>query len=167
MIRIIFFILPFLIFSCKEKKGYVSKNEKNGDAIYSVESEDEEMNKAIINAQKTYNDFLNAFKNPDSLMSDFAVKMKFDYGSSSGEHMWLGDLHFKSEKLFGILNNDPVEIKTVKLGDTLGIIQDKISDWMYLKNNKLVGGHTIKVLYNKMSPDEKKEREKQLGFEIE
>jgi len=125
------------------------------------------MNKAILEAQKTYNDFLAALKNPDSLMDGFSVKMRFDYGASSGEHMWLGDLYFKSEKLFGILNNVPVDIKTVKLGDTLEIIQNKISDWMYLKNNKLVGGYTIKVLYSKMSPDEKNEREKQLGFEIE
>ena len=165
--RIIFFILTFMIFSCKEKKGYVSKDENNGDAAYSVTNEDEEMNKAILEAQKTYNDFLTALKGPDSVMENFSVKMRFDYGDNNGEHMWLDDLYFKNEKLFGVLSSDPIEVKTVKSGDTLEVVQNRISDWMYLRNNKLIGGYTIKVLYNKMSKKEKEEFKSQIDFELE
>jgi len=167
MSRIVFFILTFMIFSCKEKKGYVSKDENNGDAAYSVTNEDEEMNKAVLEAQKTYNDFLSALKKQDSLMENFSVKMRFDYGDNNGEHMWLDDLYFKNEKLFGVLSSDPIEVKTVKSGDTLEVVRNRISDWMYLRNNKLVGGYTIKVLYNKMSEKEKEEFKSQIDFELE
>jgi uncharacterized protein YegJ (DUF2314 family) len=94
-----FFHIILYVLSCKEKKGYVSKDENAGDAVYSVTNEDEEMNKAIIDAQRTYNDFLIAFKDPDSLMDDFAVKMRFDYGDNNGEHMWLNDLYIKNGKV--------------------------------------------------------------------
>ena len=156
-----------MIFSCKEKKGYISKDENNGDAAYSVTNEDEEMNKAVLEAQKTYNDFLTALKKPDSLMDDFSVKMRFDYGDNNGEHMWLAGLYFENEKLFGVLSSDPIEVKTVKSGDTLEIVRNKISDWMYLRNNKLVGGYTIRVLYNKMSEKEKEQFKGQIDFELE
>jgi uncharacterized protein YegJ (DUF2314 family) len=38
---------------------------------------------------------------------------------------------------------------------------------MYLKDNKLVGGYTIRVLYNKMSASEKEKFKDELGFEFE
>ena len=167
MTKVVFILIAFIVFSCKEKSGYLSKDENGGDDVYSVDSDDEEMNKAILKAQATYNDFLTALKSPDSLTEEFTVKMRFDYGEDNGEHMWLADPYFENGKLFGILDSDPVEIKTVKAGDTLEILQNKVSDWMYLKNNKLVGGYTIKVLYNKMSKKEQEEFRDQLGFELE
>jgi len=167
MIRISLLVIVFITLSCKERKGYVDKAENNGDPVYNVANEDEEMNKAIQMAKATYNDFLSALKAPDSLMDNFSVKMRFDYGASSGEHMWLADPYFKNDKLFGILNNDPFEVKNVKAGDTLEIVKDKVSDWMYVKNNKLVGGYTIRALYNKMSKKEQEEFKQQAGFELE
>jgi len=167
MIRFFVLMLTFFILSCKEKKGYVNKEENNGDPVYTVTSADDEMNKASFKARATYNEFLTALKNPDNLMEDFSVKMRFDYGKINGEHMWLNNLHFRDEKLLGILNNDPVEIKTIKFGDTLEVIDEKISDWMYVRNNKLVGGYTIKVLYNKMTKQEQEEFKNQLHYELE
>ena len=81
--------------------------------------------------------------------------------------MWLNQLYFKSEQLFGVLDSDPVSVFTVKAGDSLEIQRDKVSDWMYIKNGKLVGGYTIKVLYNKMSKKEREQFKNEVGFDIE
>jgi len=167
MIRFLLLIFVLVVFSCKEKSQPVSVDENNGDPVFRYTSADEEMNNAIKKAQATYDEFLKALEKPDSLMEDFAVKMRFEYDEDNGEHMWLNDLYLKNEKLYGTLASDPVEIKTVKPGDTLEVIVNKLSDWMYLRQNKLVGGYTIRTIYNKMSKEEKEQFNKEMGYEIE
>jgi uncharacterized protein YegJ (DUF2314 family) len=148
-------------------KGY-SKEENGGDEVYSVDDDDKTMNNAIAKAVASYEEFLKVLVKPDSNATEFTVKMKFEYGNEgSGEHMWLNDLHFKQDKLFGVLDSDPLNVTTVKAGDTLEIKKEAVSDWMYVKDFKMVGGYTIKVLFNKMSETEQKEFKDQLGFDIE
>jgi uncharacterized protein YegJ (DUF2314 family) len=161
------FILLVLLISCKEHKAYISKNTNGGDEVYRVEGDDEDMNKAIENARLNYPSFVLAFKNADSSLSGFSVKIRFDYGEGNGEHMWLSDLHYRGTRLFGVLDSDPVNIHSVHAGDSLAIDVDRLSDWMYVKNSRMVGGYTLKVLYNKMTEKEKKEFREQLSFRIE
>lgn len=161
-----FVVVLFLLLACKGQNGYVSKNENNGDHVYTVESEDEAMNKAVKKAIKTFPEFLKAFNTPDSSNGNFTVKRKFAYDDGF-EHMWLTDLHYEGDKLIGILDSDPVHISWIKPGDSLEIKIDSVSDWMYIRNNRLVGGYTIRVLHDKMSEAEKKEFASQLPFEID
>jgi uncharacterized protein YegJ (DUF2314 family) len=165
--RLILFIFILLGFSCKENKGYVSKEENGGDEVYSIENDDNEMNLAIEKAQRTFSQFITNLKKNDSSCSDFSVKMKFEYDENNGEHMWLSNLYFDKDSLFGVLNSDPVNVVSVKAGDTLQIISNNVSDWMYIKGRKMVGGYTVKALYNKMSDKEKEEFRQELGFKIE
>lgn len=125
------------------------------------------MNKAIREAKRTYASFLNTFEKPGDDKSDFAVKLKFACDTEGVEHMWLNYLHHRGEKMFGILENDPVDVSRVKAGDTLQVIKDSVTDWMFLENNKLIGGYTIRVLYKKMSKKEKEQFKKEISFEIE
>ena len=164
--RIAFILIILLAaFSCNENK-YVDRNENNGDAVITLEGDDEKMNKAIEEAGKTYPSFLKVIGSKDSAQSEFAVKMRFAYGEDNGEHMWLNNLFYKNDTLWGTLNSDPLHIKNVKWGDTFEIQKEKVTDWMYVQNNKLVGGYTIRVLYNKMSEEEKKEFEKEMSFSL-
>jgi len=168
MIRIVTTaLLGMILFTaCKEKAATPQKIENGGDEIYNVEADDKAMNAAIAKAGATYPDFLKALKSPEPTAQGYAVKIKFEEGDAV-EHMWLGDLHFKDGKLLGILNSDPVSIKKVSPGDTLEVDKSSLSDWMYIKNNKLMGGYTVKVLYDKMSDAEKKEFVTESGFAIE
>ena len=162
-----FLILPFVLLSCKQKKGYINKDPNGGDEVYTVASADEEMNKAVEKAKNSYDEFLAAFSKPDSSSHDYSVKLKFEYGDDNGEHMWLNDLHFKKDKLFGVLDSDPVDITWRKFGDTIEIKRDSLSDWMYIKKGHLMGGFTIKALYNKMTESEKKRFKEEVDFEFE
>lgn len=167
--RLLLLIFSLSLICCNDNKGYLSKKENNGDEVYTVGSDDDEMNQAILKAKQTYPEFLTALHSEDSLNHAHAVKMRFDFGSekTNAEHMWLGDLFFRDSVLFGILNSDPVEILSVKNGDTLEIKKEKLSDWMYIRDNRLMGGYTIKVLYNKMTSEEKKQFDEEMGFKIE
>ena len=159
-------IILFVSFSCKESNGGLKKEENGGDNVYSVDGDDEQMNSAIEKAVKSYDEFLRKFDNPDGNSSDFSVKMMFSYADGN-EHMWLNDLFRKEYKLYGVLDSDPITVTSVKAGDTVAIAKEKISDWMYLRNDTLVGGYTIRALYNKMSEKEKIKFKNETGFVID
>jgi uncharacterized protein YegJ (DUF2314 family) len=44
---------------------------------------------------------------------------------------------------------------------------DEISDWVYIKNGKLVGGYTIRAHYNELTPQEKQEFNRSADFQME
>ncbi len=158
--------LSVVLISCKERKGYVDKVENDGDNVYSVTSDDDDMNNAIAKARSTYDSFLKAFAKSDSNVNSYTVKLRFSNGENDVEHMWLSDLHARGDNFYGVLDSDPVSIKRVKWGDTIEIKKDSVSDWMYLKDNKMIGGFTIMVLYDKMSKSEKDAFKKEISFDL-
>src|ERR1700749_4553879 len=100
-----------------DKKGrIVQKNDNHGDPVLTVEADDKEMNRAIDSAKKTYAGFLSYFtaNSRDTNKSGFGVKVRFGLGDDCAEHMWLNDLYFKGDKFYGVLDNDPIDVQTLK-----------------------------------------------------
>ena len=143
------------------------KNERPGEpTIYDVDSGDEEMNEAIRQSRLTFDNFLAAFNGKNASQRSFSVKMPFatEFGA---EHIWLTNMDIKDGKLFGIVDNLPQSVNTVRLGDVVEIEKDKISDWFYIENDRLVGGLTIRVLRDRMSSSERKRFDRTLGARID
>ncbi len=159
-------IVLIVCLSCKETNGGLKKAENGGDNVYSVESDDKQMNAAIEKAINSYDRFLAIFDKADSNTSDFSVKLMFPYADGN-EHMWLNDIFKKRDTLYGVLDSDPMMVTSVRSGDTVAIRKDKISDWMYLHNDTLIGGYTIRVLYDKMSESERKKFRSETSFIME
>ncbi|HOH36266.1 MAG TPA: DUF2314 domain-containing protein [Spirochaetota bacterium] len=134
----------------------------NKDGIVSVQSDDQEMNQIINNARNTTDQFLTAMQNPADDESNFIIKYPFktDEGSElEVEHMWITDITKENNEYYGILNNEPVYIKKMKIGDKVKFDIKKISDWMYYKGEKIIGGKSVKYLLEKsdnLSDSEKK-----------
>ena len=147
--------------SCKDS-GKIEREDE--PTIYSVESEDPEMNAAILEANETLDDFNKGLSNFNA--DSHALKVKFS-NSDGVEHMWIGEIKYKDGNYSGILNNDPEYIKEYKAGDKIYIDTSKISDWMYLINGKLYGGYTIRVLRDRMSEEEKKQFDEESGMLID
>jgi uncharacterized protein YegJ (DUF2314 family) len=154
--------------SCKQKIGKDGKavETDGGDKVYSFSRENKDMNAAIAEAIKTYPEFERIVANPGASETDFSVKMHFEYDGGN-EHMWLNDLHFKNGRLYGILDSEPMYIENLQPGDTLPINKGSVSDWFYAKNGKLIGGYTIRVVYNNLGEEDKIEFEKSFPFEFE
>ena len=55
----------------------------------------------------------------------------------------------------------------VKNGDSEEVEPSKISDWMFVDEGKLVGGYTLRVLRDSMSPAERAEFDKSVDFVVE
>ena len=53
------------------------------------------------------------------------------------------------------------------MGQKVTVEPSKISDWMFVQNGRLVGGYTLRVLRDAMSPSERKEFDKNVPFVID
>jgi uncharacterized protein YegJ (DUF2314 family) len=58
-------------------------------------------------------------------------------------------------------------VKTVKTGDKIKVRKDTISDWMYVENNRLVGGYTVRILRNRLSLVQRKALDDSVPYKIE
>jgi uncharacterized protein YegJ (DUF2314 family) len=121
--------------------------------VITVEEDDPEMNAAIAKARSTLPEFWKHFDSPGPGEGNFVLKVEINDGKV-GEHFWVSSLERKDGKLLGTIDNEPSLVKNVKNGERIEIPQDKISDWMYMRNGKMVGNETARPLLKKMPKEE-------------
>ena len=134
---------------------------------YSVESKDVSMNTAIRTAKKTLAEFDSALKSNNPSYTDFAVKKRYRTANGGGEHMWIAGITIVNGNYMGYINNDAVNTNEVAYGDTVVVKKDEVTDWMFLENNVLRGGYTIREVRNRMSKEEQATMDEEMGFTIE
>jgi uncharacterized protein YegJ (DUF2314 family) len=126
-----------------------SCSRKPVDGVINVEDNDQEMNAAIDKARASLPAFWQAFDERKRGESEFSLKVRIKDNHGT-EHFWAKDIARKDGKIFGTINNDPEIVKNVKLGDRIPIPEDEISDWLYLREDKMVGNYTLRVLFKHM-----------------
>ncbi len=143
------------------------KIEREGEStIYLVDAADKEMNQAIKTANQTLNEFNRALENPAPSYSGFALKTRFNT-ANGGEHIWISNILRIDNNYFGIVDNLPEFSEDVSIGDTIQIKKANISDWMYLDNQKLRGGYTIRIVRNRMTEQERIQFDAESGIIFE
>jgi len=55
----------------------------------------------------------------------------------------------------------------VKLGQVVTVAPRDITDWMFVKSGQLIGGYTTRVLYARLSPQDRAIFNKEADFKIE
>ncbi|MDQ0591769.1 uncharacterized protein YegJ (DUF2314 family) [Chryseobacterium ginsenosidimutans] len=146
-------LLSLFITSCNDNKRKLER-EGEPDVLY-VENADNEMNSAIAKAKETFPEFEKAFQENNPNFENFTIKQKFETSDGGGEHIWIGDLKFKDGQYSGVVQNEPVDVKQIKLGDSIKVSLADISDWMYIDKKVVKGGYTVKVLRKQMSQEER------------
>lgn len=136
------------------------------DKVTYVADDDPRMNAAMEKARATVKSFITALRSPKAGQSAFSIKMSFTDGGNT-EHMWLTPVTFDGTKFTGTVNNEPEKVKSVKMGQKVTVAPDKISDWMYIENRKLVGGETLRVLRAALTPAERADFDKSVPFVVE
>ncbi|MCB2409864.1 DUF2314 domain-containing protein [Hymenobacter lucidus] len=124
--------------------------------IYNAEADDLMMAAAQQESRKTIGEFITALKSGDTTAYNFGVKAAFP-ADGFQEHIWLGNLTVKGDSIYGVIDNEPEYTKAVIMGQRVAIHKDSITDWNYTKNSRLVGGYSIRVIRNRMSPKERAE----------
>ena len=158
--------LLFLFISLSNCNSNNKVERKNEPTIYKVSQDDAEMNRAIEKARQTIDSFDYAFKTNSRVFTFFGLKKRFEENGNV-EHIWIGNIQgIENGKYVGVIDNLPEKIKSIKLGDTIEINKKDISDWMYLKNSKLHGGYTIRLLRERMTENERKQFDSESGIKI-
>jgi len=145
--------LIFAFFSCGSDSS-TNKIVREGQPNVYV-TEGEEMAIAYTNAVSTLHEFENAIKSEDNTLYGFNLKMKFST-SEGNEHIWIRSIYIENDKYFGIVDNEPIDIKDIHAGDSIQVDNERISDWMYMKDGILHGGYTIKAIRNRMGDEERR-----------
>ncbi|MRR12578.1 DUF2314 domain-containing protein [bacterium] len=156
-----------LLSGCRPSDSSSVKRPGEPDMI-SVTADDAAMNEAISKARATLPAFQAVLAAPPPGSSSFAVKVAFAYGKDGGaEHIWLTEPQFTGENVSGLINNEPVDVTHLKLGQRVTAPVTDISDWMYSQNDVLKGGETVRTLLNRMPPEERAETLRSMGLRLE
>lgn len=147
--------------------GCGKSSQSNNPPIISVQDDDAAMNAAIQKARDTVlTEFAPALKSHHPKQIGHSIKVAIKDGDKV-EHLWLTPVTFEGQKFTGKVNNEPKDVKGVKLGTKYSVAPEEISDWMYIDDGKLVGGFSVRVLRDKMPEKERAEFEKGLPFKLD
>lgn len=147
-------------------KNKVVERESEPDLVY-IPNEDERMKWAIEKAGLTLWYFENSLKSPVAGQEYFSIKVLIE-DSGKVEHIWLTAPDFDEEgNLFGEVGNEPVQVKTVKLGQKIGVMRSLISDWMIVEKGRLVGGYTIRAIREGLPEAERQAFDESIGLVVD
>ncbi len=121
------------------------------------------MNEAIEHARNTLNEFIEDLGENEPSRELFGVKMKVE-GAFGNAYVWLIDVSHDDGIFEGTLVNTPRNTRTISAGEILRVPSEKVVDWSYVENGKLVGGYTMRVMYDSMPRSEQDALEEKLGF---
>lgn len=121
---------------------------------------------ATARARATAAEFAKTLAAPRPNQRAFSVKMPVSDGKNT-EYMWISELSFDGQAFRGRLGNRPHAVTGVKAGDELIVTMGDLSDWMYIEDNRLVGGYTLRVLRDSVSPRARARLEAQAPFRFE
>lgn len=124
-----------------------------GDQTVIVSSADPEMNAAITKARAALPGFWQKVADHPANENNFSVKLAISEGQIT-EHIWCGPVKIEGEGYACAIANEPEDVTTVAYGERMKVDPAIVSDWMYMRDGKIVGGETIRVMIPRMSSDE-------------
>lgn len=125
------------------------------DTVVMYEPDDREMNAAIDAAKATLPSFWRLFATDDVVAETGGLKVAFPVRGGGNEYMWLSNITRDGKTIRGVLDNIPeMDIEPVAKGDTLTIDPARIVDWYYVRNGRMYGSYTTRVMLKHLSPRE-------------
>ena len=129
--------------------------------IYFVSSDEDYMQRAFEQARESFKYFWRELyweRRRIAPMLDYAmVKICFldvINGEEVGEHMWVNDVEFDGETIYGTLVNEPDSVQNVKVGDQISAKFTDMSDWLFAIGGRAYGGFSVQAMRSRMQKDE-------------
>ncbi len=99
------------------------------------------------------------------------VKVPFSQGVDGQktpyvEHLWMKDIYFDGEKIYGTVLNQPNVLTNVQAGDQTEIGLEEISDWILGINGKVYGAFTVQLLRKSMDPAQRDAHDSAWGLDF-
>jgi uncharacterized protein YegJ (DUF2314 family) len=134
--------------------------------VVAVEGEDEGIAAAVETARASLPEFVAVLRAPKPGQAAFTIKVEFRDGDRT-EYMNLTPVTFDGKLFHGTLDNDPVAVRNVKRGDAAAVGPERVADWSYVEDGRLIGGYTLRVLRDRMSPEQRRQFDQGRGFRME
>ena len=157
-----------LALAAKEETGQTgeSQAQQPSDPGYAqVSDDDKQMDRAVENAQKSLGFFMAVLRAGQSGDTAFEIKKAFVDGDKV-EQIWIRRVSYDGKKFHGQIDNKPRDVKNIDLGERVIVQPQEVTDWMFLKDGKLMGGYTTRVLYSRLSPEDKAQFDRESNFQI-
>jgi uncharacterized protein YegJ (DUF2314 family) len=118
--------------------------------VVDVRAADAEMNAAIAYARDTLPTFWASYDALKPTESGHCQKVRFA-GDGYVEHFWMADVEKLPDGNYSSrFGNEPNNLPGKTIGDQAEFEQADITDWMFMRNEKIAGGVTIKLLLKSM-----------------
>jgi len=125
--------------------GGVSAEDRS--PVIDLSSGNAEMNAAIAKGRATLPTFWASYEAPKPSETGHSLKVRFPNPSNNGEHIWMADVKKTADGRYsGRFANTPRDLPGKKAGEVALFNEVDISDWMFMRNGKIVGGETIRPL---------------------
>ena len=111
----------------------------------------QEMDAAIARARGEVDAFIAELSKKNG--TAFSVKAPIEDNGKT-EHFWLTDVVYSDGQFSGVIGNDPGVVKNVKFGQSWTIKKGAISDWMFMRNEKIHGNYTMRPLLKTLPKEE-------------
>ena len=132
-------------------RGFVPTN--LGDRTVGVAVGDRDMAEARAKALSTIANFWSAYDHPTGAETNLALKVAIS-DAGKVEHFWLTAITDRNGQLSGKIDNKPEFVTNVTNGQRYAFSADQVSDWMFVRNGKIVGNETMRPLLKHMPTDE-------------
>jgi len=112
------------------------------------------MEAAFQQARDTLDSFIQKIgtSHPDRIL--VALKVRFVLPDSSTQDLWVDGITYQDGSFYGIMGDDIPSLK-LSIDDKITIARKDIVDWMIVEDGKLIGGYTIRLAFQRMSPQQK------------
>jgi len=112
---------------------------------------DPEMAAAIAKARATLPAFWASYEAPKAAEAGHSLKVRFPTGGNRAEHIWMAEVKKLGDGRYsGRFANQPRDLPGKRAGDLVQFAEGDISDWMFMRGGKIVGGETIRPMLRHM-----------------
>lgn len=147
------------LFGSKKNK----KKREGSPDVYYIPNEDERMNWGMEKSRLTLHYFQECIENPKQEQQYFSIKAKIEDGNNT-EHIWLMEPSFDNEgNVYGIIGNEPADVKNIAINEKVGIPFNDVSDWMIIEDGRLIGGYTIRAIRDGLTGNDLENFDRNLG----
>lgn len=129
-------------------------------------NKDVEMETAFRQARETLDSFIGKIGTSHPARTLVAVKVRFLLPDGSTQDLWVDQISYRDGSFHGTMGDD-IPSRKLSVDDKIVIKRDDIVDWMIVENAKLIGGYTIRLAFQRMTPEEKQRFLETVNYSIE
>jgi len=127
---------------------------------------DVEMEAAFQKARGTLDSFIEKIDTPHPDRTLVAVKVRFALPDGSTQDLWVDRISYRDGSFHGTMGDDLPTLK-LSVDDKITIAGKDIVDWMMVEDGKLIGGYTIRLAFQRMTPEQKERFLETINYSIE